>query len=530
MFADMSSQIDAALAAGDAATAVAVARRALAAGDTDPFTRNLVAWQQAEDGDLEGAEAMARHGLATAPGDPGLLTTLGLSLRRQGRLSEALQAFDTAIAVAPDYPLAWLERGFALHQGSSLQLAEESYRRAAGLDPSRAQAFAGVAAIAAMRGDVAEARDFAARALVVDPDDAVAHCAVARCDIAAGAAADAVERLRWLLAKPALTVENHSAASSLLGDGLARLGDPAGAVTAYVAAKSDLAARFPHLAAAESHLHLTERIDAQVVAGSVRWQAPEPAGATRGLAFLLGYPRSGTTLVENVLASIAGVEALEELPTFAAAEAAFLVADGGAARLDQIDAATAEALRTAYWQRVGDFGIGPDARLFVDMDPMKTIDLPLIGRLFPHAPIIVMRRDPRDVVLSCFRQNFAASPIALEFTTLESTARHYDATMRLQRHCLSRIANPVLELRYEELVGDFDAVTRRLCAFVGLPWSETLRDFGETARRRNVNTASVGQVRKGLFNGGGQWRPFAGQMASALPILEPWVSAFGYES
>nr|WP_310523734.1 sulfotransferase [Polymorphobacter sp.] len=519
--------IDAALAADDVAGAVAAARLAHAAGDRDPFVANLIAWQQVEDGDHAGGEALVRTALVNAPGDPGLLTTLGLALRRQGRLSEALQAFDTAIAHGPEYPVAWLERGFALHQGSSLQLAEESYRRAVALDPYRAAALAGVAAVAAVRGDTATAREFAMRALAVDPADAVAHCAIARGEIAAGEAAAAVDRLRALLANPALNIENHSAAASLLGDGLAKLGDPAGAVQAYQAAKASLATRFPHLVAAESHLHLVRRIDAYVMATPSRWQ-PMPSAQGRGLAFLLGYPRSGTTLVENILASAAGVEALEELPTLAAAEATFLRPVNGLDRLATLDAATAETLRAAYWQRVADFGISPKTRLFVDMDPLKSLHLPLVGALFPHAPIVVMRRDPRDVVLSCFRQNFAASPIALEFTTLDRSARHYDALMRLQGHCLERIPNPVLELRYEELVSDFDAVTQRLCSFLGLSWTKALRDFSETARRRNVNTASVGQVRRGLYNGGGQWSAFADQMAPVLPILDPWVRHFGY--
>ena len=162
------------------------------------------------------------------------------------------------------------------------------------------------------------------------------------------------------------------------------------------------------------------------------------------------------------------------------------------------------------------------------MDPLKTMDLPLIGRLFPAATIIVMRRDPRDVLLSCFRQNFAASPIAFEFTTLARAARHYDALMRLQRHSLLRMANPVFELRYEELVADFDGVTQRLCTALGLEWSAALRDFGATARQRNVSTASVGQVRRGLYNGGGQWQRFAVQLAPVLPILQPWIDEFGY--
>jgi hypothetical protein len=148
--------------------------------------------------------------------------------------------------------------------------------------------------------------------------------------------------------------------------------------------------------------------------------------------------------------------------------------------------------------------------------------------VFGTAPIIVMRRDPRDVVLSCFRQNFAVSPMALEFTTLARAAHFYDAMMQLQVASLARLPNPVHILHYEAVVSDFDAATQGLCKFVGLPWSATLRDFSDTARRRDVSTASVGQVRRGLYDGGGQWRRFTAEMAPVLPILQPWIETFGY--
>lgn len=520
--------IDAALAAGDVAGAVVAARTALAEGDTDPFVLNLVAWDTIQTGDPIAAEAMIRGALATPPHDPGLLTTLGLALRRQLRFSEALRAFDAAIAEAPDYAVAWLERGFTLHQGNSLRLADASYRRAAMLDAHQAPAFAGVASIAASQGETAVAREFAGKALAIDPHDAVAHCAIARCDTAGGDPGASVDRLQALLQHPGLTAENHSAAQSLLGDALAKVNRPADAVAAYISAKSSLTARFPHLLTVERQLRLAERLTAEVTADTGNWSATG-ADDRRGHGFLLGFPRSGTTLIETILASVVGVEALEELPTLAAAEAAYLAPADGTRKLAEAKIEAMATMRSAYWHRVADFGVDTNARMFIDMDPMKSLDLPLIGRLFGTAHIIVMRRDPRDVVLSCFRQNFAASPMALEFTTLERTAHFYDATMQLQCECLARLPNPVLELWYEELIDDFDGVTQQLCSFLGLPWSEKLRDFSDTARRRDVSTASVGQVRQGLFNGSGQWRRFETEMAPVLPVLAPWVKLFGYD-
>ncbi len=159
---------------------------------------------------------------------------------------------------------------------------------------------------------------------------------------------------------------------------------------------------------------------------------------------------------------------------------------------------------------------------------MKGVRLPIIAKLFPRAKVIVMRRDPRDVVWSCFRTAFGLAGSAIEFTTLERTALLYDAMMRLTEHCLTSLPIHAHILRYDALVTDFDATTRGLCDFLGVAWSENLRAFDKTAEKRGVSTASVGQVRRGLYDGRGQWEPYAEQMAGVMPILQPWVEKFGF--
>jgi Sulfotransferase family len=182
----------------------------------------------------------------------------------------------------------------------------------------------------------------------------------------------------------------------------------------------------------------------------------------------------------------------------------------------------------AYLAQVRRYGVDPTGKLFVDMDPLKGIMLPLIAKLFPHEKIIVMRRDPRDVVWSCFRTNFALSAAAMEFTALESTARHYDALMTLIEQCLAALPLTVHELRYDALVHDFDATTHALCDFLGLEWSPDMRSFNKTAQRRCVTTASASQVRRGLYDGTKQWERYKEQTAPVLPILAPWVERFGF--
>jgi Sulfotransferase family len=165
---------------------------------------------------------------------------------------------------------------------------------------------------------------------------------------------------------------------------------------------------------------------------------------------------------------------------------------------------------------------------FVDMDPLKATRLPMIARLFPAAKILIMRRDPRDVVWSCFKTNFTLTNSARDFATLEGAARHYAALMELTELARAKLDLAFHEVRYEALVRDFDTETQAMCQFAGLNWSEDLRKFDKTAKQRGVSTASAGQVRRGLYDGSGQWKPYARYFEPVLPILAPWIERYGY--
>jgi tetratricopeptide (TPR) repeat protein len=470
--------------------------------------------------------------LAANPHDPAALTGMAWLLRKEGRLRDAVLHCDAALRTDPDYVAAWLERGFVLSSGGSMAGALASYRRAAELDLACADAHAGIASVMARDGDSAEARGHAARALEIEPDNAIAAAALATMQLEAGE----LEAAEQLLAPLALHLAGPSADRSLvcglLGDTRARLGRPAEAYSSYAQAKADFAAiHAPRMATRESHRGFIERHTAAL--RSFAQPAPPAAAdplpqAAASHVFLLGYPRSGTTLVENVLASLPGVVALEERPTLAEADLAFLAEPGGLERLARLDAAALQPYRQAYWDKVAQAGVAAPGQCFVDMDPLKGTRLPVIARLFPEARILLMRRDPRDVVWSCFHTQFALTNAALEFTTLERTARHYAAMMELIETARARLTLRVHEVSYEGLVRDFEGETKAICAFLDLEWSEALRRFDRTAQRRGVATASAGQVRKGLYDGSGQWRPYAEYFAPVLPALASWIEKFGY--
>ena len=516
--------------------AAALSRAAIASGTADGHDHMIVALERAAADDHAAAQQQFDRALALEPGNPAILTGLANWYRQVGRLRDAALACDAAIRLAPDYADAWLERGAVLGVGGSSKAARDSYETAARLDPGNAVALAGLAGQAARDGDMAAARTAAEGALRIDSANLSAAAALALALLHDGEA----QAARDLLAeRVAVAPSGHarSVAAHALGRAEEMTGDYARAFAAYALCKSDFAAANAAASAGQlEHTAFVEAIrDGIAAVDPAAWRAVEPDqpdGAIAAHIFLLGYPRSGTTMVENILASLPGVAALEEWPTLAETDHRYLGGDAaaivaGVGEFSRLDRDGRMALRRAYWDKVASGGIDRRSAAFVDMDPLKGTRLPFIAGLFPDARILVMRRDPRDVVWSCFKTNFGMTSNTLEYSSIERTARHYDALMRLTDVALEQLPVAAMDVRYRALIRDFDGVTQEICAFTGLEWAPDVRRFDRTALTRGVGTASAAQVRKGLYDGSGQWKPFARWLEPVMPILAPWIERFG---
>ena len=168
-------------------------------------------------------------------------------------------------------------------------------------------------------------------------------------------------------------------------------------------------------------------------------------------------------------------------------------------------------------------------RVFVDKMPLNSVSLCLIAKLFPNAKIIFALRDPRDVVLSCFRRRFGMTLQMSELLTLESAAGYYDAVMTLCAAYRERLALRLHELRYEQLVANFAEVCRSVCSFLDITYRNEMQNFVAAAQSRNIDTPSASQIVKGLYSRGvGQWRGYRSEMSPVMPVLAPWVERYGY--
>lgn len=484
------------------------------------------------------AEAIrqAEQQLERAPDDIAAWTDLAESLSAARRPEDALEAWNSALALAPDAPDLLCGKGRALQSLGRVAEAKALYRRALAREPERFDAAFSLALFAVEDGDWAEADRWAATLRARHRDAPNLTWLAARVALGRGDIATAHSELAGLCRDPRLGPEQLADALLMLAETLDALDRPREAFEAAAAGKAIQRRLFVERAASrEGAVARFERLAAWFrSADPMPWRtAPAPAETPDqpvAHAFLVGFPRSGTTLLEQALAGHSRVAALEEAPTLAAAHAEFMSSPEGLARLARLSPHEAETWRARYWAEVATHGVDARGRLFLDKAPAGTVDLPLVAKLFPDARILFAVRDPRDVVLSCLRKNFQLNAMTYAFTDLQEAAACYAAGMGLAEVYRAVLPLNWLQVRHEALIGDFGPGLAAICDFLGLEPEPGMTDVAATARARSVRTPSAVQVRAGLNSKGiGRWRAYEDLLGPVLPVLAPWIRKFGYE-
>jgi tetratricopeptide (TPR) repeat protein len=418
-----------------------------------------------------------------------------------------------------------------------LARARSEFERIVDEEPNHVEALARLADLAVQRGDMKSAREFAMHILKRDPGQAAAHIALAQADIEEKNPEAAIRRLETLTKVANITAVNRSIAQGLLGDAFDSLDRTTDAFAAWSASQATLRAfygpAFRDNGSEPAPARVARLGDFFASHAQQPWHVENDVyqGPVREHIFLIGFPRSGTTLLEQVLASHPDVEAMEERDCLVDAIDSFITADGGLERLSDIREPELSYYREQYWSRVKREGASLSRPVFVDKMPLNSVVLCIIAKLFPRARILFALRDPRDVILSCFRRRFVMTPQMFELTTLRGAADYYASVMRLCDVYRQTLGFEFCDTRYEDLVHDFDAECRRLCAFAGIAWSESMRDFAVRARAGVIHTPSAPQVARGLFTqGAGQWRRYRKELAPVMPTLAPWIERFRYST
>ncbi|HEY5106403.1 MAG TPA: sulfotransferase [Caulobacteraceae bacterium] len=528
----------AALEAGDLARAIAMAKSALADGLEVPLFYNLAAHD--EDSQGRHPEAMALLGKAwkLAPRDTLIINAMGANLMKQAKAADAIRLHDIAIAIDPALPQSYYHKGQALASLSRLDDAREAYERAISLWPDYPDAHAGLAWVAQRQGRTQEAQALAGRALALDPGQDGAILVLAELENDSGESGQAETRIAQVLERSALSSQVRVNAIGLMGDALAHQGRAAEAFVAYTQANEELRRLYAPRFAGEDATSVLEMVESLIAyfgaADRAQWASSPPAPArgkddASGHVFFVGFPRSGTTLLENVLGSHPGIATLDEREVLVDPSRELFANPATLGRLATLDAETADRWRADYWQKAAAWRPDLPGKVFIDKMPLNTVILGLIAKLFPDAKILFAVRDPRDVVLSCFRRRFGMNPATFQLLTLDGAARYYDAVMRLASIYRDLLPLDFHLVRYEGLVVDLKAEVEAVCGFIGVNWHDAMWEFAERSRARPIRTPSAKQVRRGLYTEGvDQWRPYTEQLTPVMPLLAPWIRKFGY--
>ena len=257
------------------------------------------------------------------------------------------------------------------------------------------------------------------------------------------------------------------------------------------------------------------------------WTPPAtPSPSRPSPVFLVGFPRSGTTLLDTLLMGHTAVSVLEEKPPLRKVEEAL----GGMEHLPGLDEAGIKALRDVYFAEAARHADLDSDKLLVDKFPMHLNKVPIIHRLFPDARFILALRHPCDVVLSCFTTNFRLNEAMSAFLDLETTARMYDLSFGFWERSLSTMPIRRHVVAYEQVVADVEAEIRPLFNYLGLEWRSSVLDHQQTAKARGViSTASYAQVTEPIYHrSSGRWTRYREQLEPVLPILRPWIERYGY--
>jgi Flp pilus assembly protein TadD len=520
-------------------------------------------------GSLDEAEASYRKGLALKPDDAGALAALGELRWQRGDAVETRELMISAWRLDPGMPEPRIYGAPACHECADTEMAERLLEGSEGWQFLGPKLEADLAAIL-MQIERTEEAEKRLRALLTRPDaQSIARVRLASLFERVNRLDEAEAILDSAVVDPADKNEEKIVRATLAarrgrfdvaiplyrdlldsaGGGVAKAetwfalakacdatNDTDGAMealrTAHALQMAHAARLVPNLMREDSNpLDITSYPVAEE--DYARWIIdPNAPSAESSPIFIVGFPRSGTTLLEQMLDAHPGLRSMDER--------AFLqkviqkMQESGEHTypedLHRLDASDLEELRKTYWQNVGSVvQLKPGERL-VDKNPLNIMRLPIIHRIFPNARIILALRHPCDVLLSNYMQCFRAPAFQVLCSSFQRLARGYDDAMEFWVRHAKLFNTAAIELRYEDLLDDFEVQARRIADHLGLTDVDALQRFQETARAKGfISTPSYAQVVEPLNKKAvGRWHRYSAQLEPVLPVLMPAIERWNY--
>ncbi len=492
-----------------------------------------------------------------------------------GRHAAALSDYRDLSSRFPGVAEIWFELGNAAAGNLDFPLANQAYRRALELAPDNSSLISLIGHQFQSLRQLSDARACFERAVAANPESVDARINLAvwlEKDRRLAEAWDQVEACRarhprddqvryfraFLLHRQKLSGQAEMELRDLIRDGpqypyvkyasrhllgvlLDELGQYDEAMTWLLEAKAALRT-ITDTAALERGYDETERKRLDLLAAITpetirRWRDEAPAAGEDDyqFAFLGGHPRSGTTLLEQILGAHPQVLAFDEPDAFAQEITSQLAVMGTAAgnsfrTLDGLSAGGLDDMRQRYalslLREVDDAGT---ASILLDKNPSPTSSLPIWLRVFPELKVIIALRDPRDVVISCFFLNIMLNATNVNFLSLERTAKHYADLMGTWLRMREVGGFEWVESRYEDVVADLEGEGQKVTRFLGLDWHANQARYDEAARSKVIFAPTYHDVTRQVYQSAvGRWQRYASALEPLHEVLDPFSRAFGY--
>jgi Flp pilus assembly protein TadD len=547
-------------AKGDAGGAAEANRRALKSEPQNAEAWNNLGTSLLAVGDAVGAIKALETAKRLAPGDVRMLLNLGKAYVAADRHQDAIDPLLEAAQSAPHEALYQLELGRALNRIGQNTHAIGVLSDAARLDPRNPEILVAIALTFASLGEFGRAEEGYRVALHVDPKYLPAllnlgilleqgnrleelEQLVALAD-EEGVNGEELDFIRALLLRRKGNLQEAFALArwtspehvdpNIRGRLIGQLADSLDDADTAFAAFEEMnraTARDPNALAFDGseHRHYVEGL-AKLT--TPEWIASWPKAAADSEppspVFLVGFPRSGTTLLDTILMGHPATHVLEEEPLLAQIRDEI----GGIEKIPDLSADDVHRVRAGYFAKLQEISPAPPGKLVIDKLPLNLLRTPLIHRLFPDAKFLFALRHPCDTVLSCWMQNFRINQAMASFLDLTNAALFYDRVMSYWLQCQHVMPINLHVIRYETLVEDLEGAVRPLIDYLSLDWDDQLLDYRQTAAERElIRTPSYAQVTEPIYTrSSGRWQRYREHMKDVLPILDPWALGFGYGS
>ena len=465
------------------------------------------------------------------PRDARIWFEYGCAAGGAGQLDLLEGLWRKALRPEPDNSQLLLQMGHRYQALRQPEKARTAFEQAAAADPRAINPRMALAISFEQNHRFAEARAAVQSCLAIDPGDDQARYFAALLDRREDKLDDAERGLRDLIASGPRHQYVQYASRYELAEVLNRTGrfDEAMLVLAeaktLVRALGDIESMLKEYdQEAGKYRRSTQTLPPNILRAWSREFPERSREAIPRLAFLGGHPRSGTTLLEQVLGAHPDVAALDEARAFT------FIAANLFNTSPQLPPARLNIIRRRYIQALQqEFGPAAAGKLLLDKNPSPTAKLRIWLRLFPELRVLIALRDPRDVVISCYFQNIPLNPYNANFLSLERAARHYANLMDVWLAVRQWEGFAWMETRYEDIVADLGAEGRRVTEFLGLTWHEEQERFHEKSAKKRMYSPTYHDASQPVYaRSVARWRAFEKHLAPIQPVLEPYCRAFGY--